>query len=69
MMHELMELATMVDSGHPETALREVPVVVTSIKPSLQKGCMCNRIARQLQQKNDLGVRFIVPTQGESLLF
>lgn len=69
MLHELQQLAQLVDAQHPQQALSGLPVVVTSIKPSLEKYCTRDRIQHELQTLNTLGIRFIIPTQGERLGF
>ncbi|MBI3925289.1 MAG: 3',5'-cyclic-nucleotide phosphodiesterase [Armatimonadetes bacterium] len=65
LMKELQRLAVLVDPEHPDRALRGLTVVVTHIKPSLQKGPSPREtIAAQLKQQNTLGVRFVLPEQG-----
>lgn len=70
MMKELHRLAVEVDGSSPETALRDFPVVVTHIKPSLDKGPSPRElIMKQLKAQNDLGVRWVFPEQGQRLDF
>lgn len=70
MMDELRALARQVDADHPETALRGLKVVVTHIKPSFKPGeNPAALIAKQLKQLNDLGVHFLLPQQGQRLVF
>lgn len=69
MIHELKQLARIVSAQQPEQALAGLPVVVTSIKPSLEKHSTRERIQRELEALNTLGIRFIIPTQGERLGF
>ncbi|TKT74940.1 3',5'-cyclic-nucleotide phosphodiesterase [Aquamicrobium sp. LC103] len=46
-------------------ALKDMPVVVSHIKHSMKKGeTPQERILEQLEEANDLGVRFIIPEQG-----
>lgn len=66
LMHELRRLAEQVDPTNPAQALRRLTVVVTHIKPSLNVGPSTReRIARQLAERNDLGVRLVIIRQGE----
>lgn len=70
MMAELHTLAQLVDASNPREALAGLPVVVTHIKPVLQRiEPPRNVIARQLEQLNDLGVDFIFPAQGMRIDF
>ena len=69
MMEELCALAQQVDSDRPETALRGLSVVVTHIKPSFKQGeDPAALIDEQLKQLNDLGVKFILPQQGQRIV-
>lgn len=48
--------------------IRNLPVIVTHIKPSLNaKDDVEKTIARQLKAGNDLGIRFIIPHQGDRI--
>ena len=70
MLKELHQLAAEVDSQHPERALRGLKVVVTHIKPTLDKGPSPRQlIEQQLKERNDLGVEWIFPEQGQRLDF
>jgi 3',5'-cyclic-nucleotide phosphodiesterase len=67
---ELGHLAEIVNSPNPNVALQGLTVVVTHIKPTLTPGpSPQERIAQQLQARNTLGVRFIVPSQGSRMEF
>jgi len=55
----------MVDPEGPETALGGLKVVVTHIKPQLDAGEEVRDVVRrQLQERNDLGLRLIFAEQG-----
>lgn len=69
MLYELEQLAHLVNPDDPETALAGFPVVVTSIKPSYEKDSTRDQIGEQLQESNRLGIRFILPEQGQTLNF
>ncbi len=70
MMRELRRLAKRVDPAHPELALRDLTVIVSHIKPSLEPGASPReQIERQLDAHNDLGVRLVVPRQGQRIEF
>ena len=69
-MEELGHLAQIVDPQHPHAALHGLTIVVTHIKPALTPGpSPQERITQQLQARNVLGVRFIVPSQGSRIEF
>jgi 3',5'-cyclic-nucleotide phosphodiesterase len=69
-MAELEHLAQLVDPQHPQAALQGLTIVVTHIKPALTSGLSPQeQITQQLQARNTLGVRFIVPSQGSRLEF
>jgi 3',5'-cyclic-nucleotide phosphodiesterase len=64
-MHAFGQLAEMVDSQEPETALAALKVVITHIKPHLDAGEEARAVvSRQLHERNDLGLRLIFPEQG-----
>ena len=68
LMDELHRLAAIVDPDQPHHALNDLKVVVTHIKPSLQRGSQPKRrIAAQLQDRNDLGIQFMIPSQGQRI--
>lgn len=70
LMRELRRLAEMVDPGDPARALRRLSVLVTHVKPALDAGPGTReRIARQLAERNDLGVRLVVVEQGQRIEF
>jgi len=70
MLRELHQLASQVDEKNPSQALRGLKVVVTHIKPSLDKGPSPRQlIEEQLKARNDLGVEWIFPEQGQRLNF
>lgn len=65
---ELGVLASLVDPDDPSRALRDLPVVITHVKPTLTHGeTPRERIARELREANPYGVRFVLATQGEKL--
>ena len=70
MLKELSVLAGLVDPQHPETALNGLKVIVTHIKPTfLREMPVEDKIRKQLEELNTLGVTFIIPEQGERLEF
>lgn len=65
---ELGVLASLVDEGEPAKALRDLPVLITHIKPSLlREETPRVRIEGELRRANPYGVRFLFPAQGEKL--
>jgi 3',5'-cyclic-nucleotide phosphodiesterase len=69
-MAELHRLADLVNPAQPRQALRDLAVVVTHIKPSFERSTMPKKqIAQQLQEMNDIGVRFIIPKRGQRIEF
>ena len=69
-MEELGHLAQVVNPQHPRAALQGLTVVVTHIKPALTQGpSPQERIVQQLQARNALGVRIMIPSQGSRLEF
>ena len=70
LMEELGHLAQVVNPQHPRAALQGLTVVVTHIKPALTQGpSPQERIVQQLQARNALGVRIMIPSQGSRLEF
>ena len=70
MMKELHRLAQEVDASNPGAALKGLKVVVTHIKPSLDAAPTPRQlIEQQLRQRNDLGVEWVFPEQGQRLDF
>ncbi|MBS0607412.1 MAG: 3',5'-cyclic-nucleotide phosphodiesterase [Verrucomicrobia bacterium] len=68
MLEELRSLARLVNPNSPQTALKDIKVVVTHIKDSLLKGDSAQQsIERELEKGNDLNIQFIFPRQGEML--
>jgi len=70
MIHELSSLASLVNKENPKSSLKDLPVVVTHIKPSIKKDRNTKEIIRkELEELNSLGVNFIIPSQGDRLEF
>ncbi|MGE0822282.1 MAG: MBL fold metallo-hydrolase [Candidatus Binatia bacterium] len=70
LMTELQQLARMVNPQQPTTALRDLTVIVTHIKPTFQRGpSPRNLIIQQVNDGNTLGIRFVFPEQGERIDF
>lgn len=70
MIEELRTLAKIVNPDQPETALHGLKVVVTHIKPTLNRDDIPERtIMNQLSELNDLGVEFMLPESGKRLYF
>ncbi len=70
MMKELNKLAALVTPGEPKGALHGLKVLVTHIKPSLQRDMPARgEIKEQLEKLNDLGVELVFPRQGDRILF
>ena len=70
MMAELRNLADAVSPRDPDRALRSLTVIVTHIKPALDGGPGPRRsIAEQIRAQNDLGVRVLIPAQGDRIEF
>ena len=69
MIHELGQLAKTVNPQHPDQALALIPIVVTSIKPALDKAFTKELVSKQLNELNKLSLKFIIPSQGELLQF
>lgn len=61
---ELTRLARAVDPGNPR-ALADLTVVITHIKPSLDGVDVRGVIATELSQMNTVGVRYVLPKQGD----
>jgi 3',5'-cyclic-nucleotide phosphodiesterase len=67
---DLGRLAHLVHPQQPHQALRGLTIVVTHIKPELMQGLSPQeRIAQQLHAGNNLGVRFIIASQGSRIEF
>jgi 3',5'-cyclic-nucleotide phosphodiesterase len=70
MMKELEVLAQLVDSQQPANGLLGLTVLVTHIKPLLDRGpSATDAIRSQLTQQNRWGVKFVFPRQGERIEF
>jgi 3',5'-cyclic-nucleotide phosphodiesterase len=70
MIKELQALAQLVNPQQPATALAGLTVFVTHIKPVLKRDqSPVDKIAKELEQQNNLGVKFIIPEQGERIEF
>ena len=69
-MKELQRLAELVSPQEPTEALKGLKVVATHIKPSLNPK-MSNRdkIIKQVEELNQLGIKFIFPEQGDRIEF
>ena len=70
-MRAFHKLAMMVDPDNKSQALRNLTVIIGHIKPDefLNKGRPIRSIVRdQLKEHNDLGIRFILPRQGDLLV-
>ncbi len=68
MMEELNNLARLVDPVNPQTALKNLKIIVTHIKESVFKGASSKEIIEEeLNALNNLDVQFIFPEQGERL--
>jgi len=68
MMAELHNLAKAVNPAAPQQALQGLTVVVTHVKPVMKPGTpVQQRIMAELQSRNDLGIRFVLPEQGQRL--
>jgi cAMP phosphodiesterase len=66
---ELHVLAKMVDPQHPESALKDLPIVVTHIKQGLEKQDNARMIMHELNENNDLSIYFILPKPREVMNF
>jgi len=70
MMEELRTLAKLVKPDQPETALQGLKIVVTHIKPTLNRDDAPEQtIMNELSELNDLGVEFILPESGQRFVF
>ena len=66
----LKELKNLQQYSGGEGSLKDLPVVISHIKPSLKQGeDVRATIRQQLDQGNDLGVKFILMEQGERQQF
>ena len=70
LMTELHRLAALVQPQRPTDALRGITVIVSHIKPTLQRvQPERDQIRQQVESLNDLGLRFIFPGQGDRIVF
>ncbi|MFI8415400.1 MBL fold metallo-hydrolase [Serratia sp. NPDC078593] len=66
----LKELKNLQKYSGGEGSLKDLPVVISHIKPSLKQGEQVRTmIKQQLEQGNDLGVKFILMEQGDRQQF
>ncbi|NIC24802.1 MBL fold metallo-hydrolase [Serratia plymuthica] len=66
----LKELKSLTQYSGGEGSLKDFPVVISHIKPSLKQGeDVRATIKQQLDQGNDLGVKFILMAQGDRQTF
>ena len=67
-MTELHQLAALVDAQQSTDALKGVTVLVSHIKPTLQRSPDARtQIMEQVHELNDAGIRFLFPEQGDRL--
>lgn len=70
MIKELTVLAQLVNAPQPKKALTGLTVIVTHIKPVFERDqSPVDKIRKELEQQNDLGVKFVIAEQGERLEF
>ncbi len=70
MIKELRRLAELVAPRDPRRALDGLKVLVTHVKPSLEGGeTTREKVEKQLDALNDLGLEFLHPRQGDRILF
>jgi 3',5'-cyclic-nucleotide phosphodiesterase len=70
LMIELQRLASLMSAECASEAMRRLTVIVTHIKPTLQRGPSAReQIMQQVNELNPLGVRFVFPEQGERVEF
>lgn len=70
LMRELHAFARTVEPARPASALSGLTIFITHVKPSLVRGDdPVQQIARELSGRNDLGIRFVFPRQGERIEF
>ncbi len=66
---ELNQLSHIVNPQHPVMALQGLQIVVTHIKVGLEDRDIPGLIATQLNEKNNLGVKFIIPKPLQLMIF
>ncbi len=66
MVHELKRLSSRISTQNTKKPLEGITVIVTHIKSTFDKNIkVIQTIKEQLDELNDLGVKFIIPEQGE----
>lgn len=67
---ELTKLAKICNAMNYQAALKDLPVIVTGIKPSIMKSVNTREIIKkELKELNNLKVNFIFPEQGKKIEF
>ncbi len=69
LLFELKDLAHIVNPQNPLTSLQGLKIVVTHIKQGLEKQEINRIISEQLAEKNNLGVKFIIPQPIQPMIF
>lgn len=69
LLQELDQLAQITNQNNPKSALKGLNIVITHIKQNFKPICSQEKILNELQKNNQLGVHFILPTQGKILTF
>ena len=70
MMKELTKLAQQISPENLAGALKGLNIIVTGIKPGIEPGNnAAGQIYKELLQMNNLGVKFIIPEQGQRFEF
>lgn len=67
---ELNQLAKLINDAYPEQALKGLKVFIKNIKPSVSSDeNTTNQIKNQLENGNNINVRYMFPEQGERIEF
>ena len=66
---DAINLSHIVNPQHPAMALHGLQIVVTHIKVGLEDRDIPGLIATQLNEKNNLGVKFIIPKPLQLMIF
>ncbi|HSW71763.1 MAG TPA: 3',5'-cyclic-nucleotide phosphodiesterase [Gammaproteobacteria bacterium] len=69
LLKELHALASLVNPDNPSLALKGLRVVITHIKYTPTNPNVSSDIFNYLTKNNDLGINFIIPTQGNEMEF
>lgn len=70
LMEEMQILAKIVNPENPGEALRNLRLVVTHVKPVFRNvPSIRHQVEKELWQRNDLGIQFIIPYQGHRMDF